>query len=251
MPAIADRIPKDWQALLDHSVHQSVWREHLEGILLLESASRAQFPHQIFPQVENVFNALWMTHVLDVKVVIIGQDPYHTPGLAHGLAFSIPPSIPKGTQLFPSSLRNMHKALVIEGFDGLRHGNLSAWAQQGVLLLNATLTVQQGLPHSHISFGWTTFTDMLIEALSSYRSSAQKNSKSSIVWLLWGGFAQKKESLISPLEDHLILKASHPSGLGVYRSSQPFLYPGDQKSCGHFKRSNEWLLEKGRSLINW
>ena len=167
----------------------------------------------------------------------------HTPGLAQGMAFSIPGDIPMGSRKFPGSLRNINKALKIEGFGGLKSGDLSHWADQGVLLLNATLTVDEGNANSHAGFGWQDFTDSLIKALSERHEL--------IVWMLWGSFAQKKISLIDPNRGHLVLMASHPSGLSVYKTDAPFLCRGDTDCCRHFSRANEWLIGTGREDIRW
>ena len=176
-------------------------------------------------------------------MVILGQDPYHSPELAQGLAFSIPKTIPIQSREFPSSLRNMNKALVIEGFGSLRHGDLSHWAKQGALLLNTALSVRLREANSHAQLGWKPFVQILIQKLSS--------SRSGLVWLLWGGHAQSLEEYIQNPEQHLILKSSHPSGLGVYKTAQPFIYPGDQRSCGHFTKTNAFLSEHNQAIIKW
>jgi uracil-DNA glycosylase len=163
--------------------------------------------------------------------------------LAQGLAFSIPETIPLGSKEFPSSLRNMNKALLIEGFCSLRHGDLSHWAKQGVLLLNTSLSVRMGEANSHAQLGWKPFIETLIKKLSS--------NTSGLIWLLWGSHAQSLEEYVQNPEQHLILKSSHPSGLGVYKTSNPFIYLGDQKSCGHFSKTNEYLNAHKKGGIIW
>jgi uracil-DNA glycosylase len=164
-----------------------------------------------------------------VKVVILGQDPYHGPGQAHGLCFSVPQGIPK-----PPSLVNIFKELHSDlGIAIPEHGNLEKWAGQGVLLINATLTVRKGQAGSHQNQGWESFTNRVIEVVS--------QEKSGVVFLLWGRFAQAKESLIDG-NKHLILKAAHPSPLSAYNG---FF------GCRHFSRANEYLLQHGKSEIDW
>lgn len=231
-----ERIPPSWEDLLSH-----------EGKQLLASISDrvtlARSSGAVAPVSGRVFAALELTPPESVRAVIIGQDPYHTPGLAQGLAFSIPPEVRLGSRLFPSSLRNINKALQIEGFGGLKNGDLHHWAEQGVLLLNATLTVAEGAANSHASFGWQGFTDDLISVLSKHHRE--------IVWMLWGSFAQKKLGLIDQSSGHKILMASHPSGFSVYKTDAPFLLPGDAGSCGHFTSTNEWLKERGEPPVAW
>jgi uracil-DNA glycosylase len=189
-----------------------------------------------------------------VSVVILGQDPYHSPGLAQGLAFSIPASVIPGSRGFPSSLRNISKALDLEGFGSLAHGDLRDWAGQGVLLLNTALSVKQGEAGSHFRLGWQHCVDALIQQLSI--------AKPNLVWLLWGAHAQSKIPLIehgvpdAEGSTHLLLQASHPSGLGVYKTAQPFLIQqcvGAQPSasCGHFTKTNDWLIAHGKDPIRW
>jgi len=219
------------------------WVHLLESIQEQEDLARNNHSNSIFPKYDRVFYALAATPIKEIKVILLGQDPYHSPGLAQGLAFSVPDHIIPGSSLFPSSLRNINKALTLEGFAPLVNGDLSHWSDQGVLLLNACLTVQAGLPNSHVTFGWNTFTDALIQDLLQVLSGT--------VVILWGGFAQKKESLIASNHDHLILKASHPSGLGVYKTQSPFLEPKDAGSCNHFTLTNFWLRQQNRDPITW
>lgn len=184
----------------------------------------------IFPPEEFLFNALAKTPFERIKVVILGQDPYHQPGQAHGLAFSVPEGI-----RIPPSLRNIFKELHqdMEDFHIPRHGDLTAWANQGVLLLNATMTVQAGKPGSHQKMGWEIFTDEMIRQISQY--------KEKVVFLLWGKYAQQKVPLIDESK-HEILKAPHPSPLSAY---QGFL------GCRHFSLTNERLLGWGMAPIDW
>ncbi|OYY08596.1 MAG: uracil-DNA glycosylase, partial [Polynucleobacter sp. 35-46-11] len=173
----------------------------------------------------------------------LGQDPYHSPGLAQGLAFSIPGNIPRNSRQFPSSLRNISKALVLEGFGALPNGDLHGWAEQGVLLLNTALSVKLGEAGSHTNLGWKSLIDRLIGNLAP--------QKPNLIWMLWGGHAQSKLPLIEIAPDQLILQSSHPSGLGVYKTDQPFLQPDAKASCGHFTKANEWLIKKGLEPIAW
>ena len=242
LTALVDRIPKDYQNLLHEFLSDQNHQQALSRIAELEKNARSQNPSEIYPAYEDVFNALIQTPVNAVKVVLLGQDPYHSPGLAQGLAFSIPEHIATSSRAFPSSLRNISKALVLDNFDPLPHGNLISWAKQGVLLLNTCLTVNMGNAHSHQAWGWQLLTDAIIQALSQQHA---------VVWLLWGKVAQKKSALIAPNPDHLILSASHPSGLGAYQTAEPFLYKGDQRGCGHFKKTNDWLIEHHKTPIQW
>jgi uracil-DNA glycosylase len=240
---LLDRLPEDWRNLLKPLDSNAEWIRLLASISAKEQLAREQLGEQIAPKLENVFKSLFLTPVEKTKVVILGQDPYHSPGLAQGLAFSIPESIKPGSREFPSSLRNISKALALDGFPPLRDGNLTRWANQGVLLLNATLTVQIGLANAHSEWGWQQFTDQLIKVLSKQRKD--------IVWLLWGSYAHKKMDLIDKSQNHLILSSSHPSGLSVYKTQSPFIYPGDIKSCEHFKQINEWLVSHKKTPIAW
>lgn len=184
----------------------------------------------IFPPQNDVFNAFRHTEFSDVKVVILGQDPYHGPGQAHGLCFSVLPGVKT-----PPSLKNMYKELArdIPGFNVPEHGYLTQWAEQGVLLLNTVLTVEQGQAHSHAKIGWERFTDAVIAQLNEHRSD--------IVFLLWGSHAQKKGKMIDTNRHH-ILKTTHPSPLSAHRG---FL------GCGHFSATNHILEQQGHQPINW
>jgi uracil-DNA glycosylase len=231
-------IPSDWQLLLNDYLQSNAWKELSKNV----EDEYQNTSSQIRPDRDLIFNALKLTSVENVKIVILGQDPYHSPGLAQGLAFSIPKTIPMNSKEFPSSLRNISKALMLDGFGCLSHGDLSDWAKQGVLLLNTALTVRLGEANSHAQLGWKFFVIELIKKLS---------TRPNIVWMLWGGHAQSLEEHISNPSQHLILKSSHPSGLGVYKTSQPFLYPGDQKSCEHFVKTNTYLTRLHKKMIKW
>ena len=183
----------------------------------------------IFPKEKNIFKAFNATPFSKVKVVILGQDPYHGAGQANGLCFSVNPGVK-----LPPSLVNIFKEIESDlGREISRDGNLERWADQGVFLLNATLTVKVGEAGSHQNKGWEKFTDAVISAL------ATKNER--LVYLLWGSYAQKKGALISP-DKNLILKSVHPSPLSAYRG---FL------GCKHFSKANAYLASKSKSPINW
>jgi uracil-DNA glycosylase len=240
MPAFSkDDIPKDWQELLGNYFDSSDWinlASNLEAALDVD-------PKLIRPEPSQLFRALKLTPVDSVKVVILGQDPYHSPDLAQGLAFSIPANIPTNSRAFPSSLRNISKALALEGFGHLPNGDLHAWAEQGVLLLNTALSVRLGKAGSHSNLGWRSLIDQLISGLALH--------KPHLVWMLWGGHAQSKLALIESGIDQLILQSSHPSGLGVYKTDRPFLGPGAKACCGHFTKANEWLKQLGKEEVIW
>lgn len=185
--------------------------------------------HTIYPPARSIFNAFHSTPFEQVRVVILGQDPYHGPGQAHGLSFSVPPGIPP-----PPSLANIFTELNRDlGIPRPAHGDLTSWAQQGVLLLNATLTVRAAEAGSHQGKGWERFTDAAIGALSDQHHG--------LIFLLWGRFAQQKANLIDA-DKHYILQAPHPSPLSAHRG---FI------GCGHFSRANELLEAQGKQPINW
>ena len=232
-----DDIPKDWQKLLGNYFESVDWRSLEKN---LQTALDAEI---VRPEPQNFFKALKLCPVNSVKVVILGQDPYHSPGLAQGLAFSIPVEIAINSREFPSSLRNISKALALEGFGSLPNGDLHNWAEQGVLLLNTALSVKLGEAGSHTGLGWKSFIDHLIGALSKARPH--------LVWMLWGGHAQSKLPLIEVGQNPLILQSSHPSGLGVYKTDKPFLEPGGKTSCSHFTKANQWLIKQKSAPIRW
>tara|TARA_B100000508_G_scaffold44232_1_gene34527 strand:- start:3280 stop:3948 length:669 start_codon:yes stop_codon:yes gene_type:complete len=183
----------------------------------------------IYPPAKLVFNAFELCSLDEVKVVILGQDPYHGPGQAMGLSFSVPDGV-----RIPPSLQNIYKEINNDiGSEIPTSGNLEHWAKQGVLLLNATLTVEQANAGSHQGRGWETFTDTVIETIS--------NKRQHVVFLLWGAYAGAKSSLIDESK-HLILKASHPSPLSAHRG---FL------GCKHFSKTNQYLKENGLPEITW
>ena len=240
MPAFSlDDIPKDWRALLGNYFDSNDWINLVSNL----QAALDVDPAMVRPEPSQFFRALKLTSVDSVKVVILGQDPYHSPGLAQGLAFSIPENIPTNSREFPSSLRNISKALALEGFAHLPNGDLQTWAQQGVLLLNTALSVRLGEAGSHANLGWKSLIDRLISGLALHRPK--------LIWMLWGGHAQSKLALIESGVDQLILQASHPSGLGVYKTDRPFLEPGAKASCGHFTKANQWLKQLGKKEIIW
>jgi uracil-DNA glycosylase len=183
----------------------------------------------IYPPGPQIFAALDRTSFDAVKVVILGQDPYHGPGQAHGLCFSVRPGVPS-----PPSLDNIFKEIQRDlGIARPDHGCLLPWARQGVLLLNAVLTVERGLAGSHAGKGWEGFTDACIDALNREREN--------LVFLLWGSYAQAKGKLIDR-QRHLVLKAPHPSPLSAHRG---FI------GCGHFSRANDYLCDRGHGPIDW
>jgi uracil-DNA glycosylase len=183
----------------------------------------------VYPPGTHIFNALNSTPFDQVKVVILGQDPYHGPNQAHGLCFSVQPGV-----TLPPSLRNIYKELHTDlGVKPPGHGCLQAWAEQGVLLLNATLTVEHGKAGSHQGRGWEQFTDAIIGALNARREH--------IVFLLWGSYAQRKGEFIDR-ERHLVLEAPHPS---PFSASRGFF------GCRHFSKANEYLRAHGKEPVDW
>ncbi len=231
-------IPDDWRLLLNDYLQSNDWQSLSEKF----AKEYQQYGNAIRPDREHIFNALHLTPANQVKVIVLGQDPYHSPGLAQGLAFSIPKDIPLQSKLFPSSLRNINKALMLERFGTLSNGDLTHWAKQGVLLLNTALSVRLGEANSHAQLGWKSLVIEIIQKLS---------QQPNLVWMLWGGHAQSMEEYIHNPNQHLILKSSHPSGLGVYKTAQPFIYQGDQKSCGHFTKANAYLTSINMETIDW
>jgi uracil-DNA glycosylase len=223
MQPIDPVIEEGWKSvLLDQ--FQSPYFGALKEFLVEEKKK-----HILYPPGRLIFNAFQRTPFDRVKVVILGQDPYHGKGQAHGLCFSVPHGIPK-----PPSLVNIFKELHSDlGIPIPAHGNLEKWADQGVLLINATLTVRDNQAGSHQNRGWETFTNRVIEVVS--------QEKSGVVFLLWGRFAQAKESLIDGGK-HLVLKAAHPSPLSAYNG---FF------GCRHFSQTNTYLEKQGKTGINW
>jgi uracil-DNA glycosylase len=201
----------------------SPWFAELKAFLVEEREK-----HIVYPKGRDIFNAFQRTPFDAVRVVILGQDPYHGPGQAHGLCFSVPHGVPP-----PPSLQNIFTEIQRDlAIPKPGHGDLSKWADQGVLLLNATLTVRADQAGSHQGKGWERFTDAAISALARERKG--------IVFLLWGRFAQNKEGLIG--DHHYVLKAPHPSPLSAHRG---FI------GCGHFGQANELLVAQGQAPIDW
>ena len=215
----------DWQALFAAEQQQPYYQQLQARIAAERAAGR-----QIYPPQSQVFAAFDACPLAQVKVVILGQDPYHGQGQAHGLSFSVT----EGTKI-PPSWRNIYKELAsdIDGFVIPEHGNLTAWAKQGVLLLNSVLTVEQAKAHSHANWGWETFSDAVISAISQHCEG--------VVFLLWGAHAQKKGQLVESKKHHL-LSSVHPSPLSAHRG---FF------GCRHFSKTNHLLQEQGKSAINW
>ena len=223
MQAIDPIIEAGWKSvLLDQ--FQSPYFRTLKEFLVEEKKK-----YTLYPPGRLIFNAFQRTPFDRVKVVILGQDPYHGKGQAHGLCFSVPQGIPK-----PPSLVNIFKELQADLSIAIpEHGTLDKWADQGVLLINATLTVRDSQAGSHQKHGWETFTNRVIEVVS--------QEKSGVVFLLWGRFAQAKESLIDS-NKHLILKSAHPSPLSAYNG---FF------GCKHFSLTNDYLEKQGLPGIDW
>ena len=215
---------------------EPTWKTALNPIFQSDSFTKlADFvkqeyqQHQVFPPGKQIFSAFWQCPLPSVKVVILGQDPYHGDGQANGLAFSVAPGLP-----FPPSLLNIFKELKADlGIPMPPNGDLSRWAAQGVFLLNATLTVRADSAGSHQNQGWESVTDAVIQTISREREG--------VVFLLWGAYAQKKEELIDS-KRHCILKAPHPSPLAAHRGFW---------LCKHFSKANDYLLASGQIPISW
>ncbi len=212
-----------WKEVLKVEQEKPYW-ESLVGLLRQE-----QKAYEIYPPNPQVLNAFKLTSLSNVKVLIMGQDPYHGPNQAHGLAFSVQ----KGVKI-PPSLKNIYKELASDvGFTIPDHGNLTEWAEQGVLLLNSTLTVRKGEPNSHEGIGWGTLTDNVIKAVSEHQDN--------VIFILWGAFAQGKEKLIDK-NKHSILRAPHPS---------PFSANRGFFGCKHFSKTYAILEQRGKEPIDW
>ena len=216
-------LPASWQEAVGEELDQASFRE-LNRFLAMEYRD-----HTVFPPLRDIFHAFHYTGYRDVKVVILGQDPYHGPNQAHGMSFSVRPGVP-----VPPSLRNMYKELEADlGCPSPDHGYLLPWAKEGVLLLNTVLTVRQGEPKSHQKKGWERFTNRVMKALN--------EKETPVVFILWGADARKKAAMIDH-HRHLILEAPHPSPLSAYRGffgSRPF------------SKANAFLEENGRDPVNW
>jgi uracil-DNA glycosylase len=215
---------ESWRAVLGDELEQPYMQE-LRAFLVSELRAGRRF----YPPADRVFNALALTPFDDVRVVLLGQDPYHGPGQAMGLCFSVPPGVP-----LPPSLVNIYDELVRDvGVPRPSTGDLTPWAERGVLLLNAVLTVSPGRAASHAGKGWERFTDRAIAELSERRDG--------IVFLLWGRYAQQKGSVVDRARHH-VLTTTHPSPLSA---SNGFL------GCGHFSQANAMLEADGRAAIDW
>ncbi|MEE1186346.1 MAG: uracil-DNA glycosylase [Acutalibacteraceae bacterium] len=217
------KLGNDWDIILADEWKKSYYLQ------LREFLKKEYFTHKIYPDMNDIFNALKLTSFEDTKVVIIGQDPYHGYGQAHGLCFSVKKGVAP-----PPSLMNIFKELESDvGFKIPNHGELTSWAKQGVLLLNNVLTVRESLPNSHKGRGWEVFTDRIIGELN--------KKEQPVVFLLWGANAQKKAEIITN-QKHYKLMCVHPSPLSASRG---FF------GCKHFSKTNEILIKNHLSPINW
>ncbi|MGN0674675.1 MAG: uracil-DNA glycosylase [Oscillospiraceae bacterium] len=216
-------IGNEWDELLKDEFQKEYY------LKLREFLKKEYFTYHIYPNMYDIFNSLKYTSYSDVKAVIIGQDPYHGAGQAHGLCFSVQ----KGTAI-PPSLQNIYKEIYSDlGIPPANHGYLKKWADNGVLLMNAVLTVREGQANSHRGMGWEIFTDRVIELLN--------QREKPIVFLLWGNNAKQKMRLITN-PNHLILQAAHPSPLSAFSG---FF------GCRHFSKANQFLSEHGMEPIDW
>lgn len=223
MSEITPNIEESWKRTLWQEF-QSEYFTQLKNFLLIERSN-----YNVYPPGPLIFNAFNRTPLHQVKVVILGQDPYHGKGQAHGLCFSVPEGIKP-----PPSLVNIFKEIHADtGLPVPSHGNLEAWADQGVMLLNATLTVRASSAGSHQNKGWEQFTDQVIRTIS--------EEKNNVVFLLWGKYAQAKKHLIDPAR-HLVLQAAHPS---------PFSAHNGFFGCKHFSETNKFLKDKGLEEVVW
>lgn len=221
------QIEQSWKEILKDEFEKEYFKELWRTV----GEAYRSAPTATFPPEKLIFNAFNYCHFNDVKVVILGQDPYHGTDQAHGLAFSVPEGMP-----VPPSLKNIYKeiATTVNHTSAMPiSGNLEHWATQGVLLLNSTLTVQAGEAGSHQRLGWEIFTDAVIQKIS--------DGEEHVVFLLWGSYAQEKGKNIDQSK-HLVLKAPHPSPLSAYRG---FF------GCNHFNKTNLYLKEHGQSQIDW
>lgn len=220
------QIEESWKALLKEEFEKPYFSDLVKFV-------RGEYARQgisVYPPGSLIFNAFNLCSVENTKVVILGQDPYHGPGQAHGLSFSVPDGV-----VFPPSLQNIFKEIENDlGIPMPKSGNLERWSEQGVLLLNSTLTVQAHCAGSHQNKGWESFTDAVIRELA--------DSKEHLVFLLWGAYAQRKGAFID-VKKHLVLKAVHPSPLAANR--------GGWYGNHHFSRTNEYLREHGLQEIQW
>lgn len=218
------KLPSCWLSVLGEEFTQPYMKE-LKAFLATEKANKKI----IYPKGDHIFKAFDLTPFDNVKVVILGQDPYHGPNQAHGLCFSVQEGVDK-----PPSLLNIFKEIERDLKIPInKHGCLESWAKQGVLLLNSVLTVQQGMAASHQGRGWERFTDKVIEVINAKHEG--------VVFLLWGSYAQKKGAFIDRSK-HLVLTSVHPSPLSAHRG-----FIGN----GHFSKTNAYLIEHGKTPINW
>lgn len=227
-PALPTNLDASWRDALAEEF-AAPYMADLKRFLVERKAAGAR----IFPRGSDWFNALALTPLPAVRAVILGQDPYHGPGQAHGLCFSVPPGVRP-----PPSLVNIFKEQRADlGLAPPRHGHLAHWAQQGVLLLNSVLTVEMGQAGAHANRGWERFTDAVIARVAAQPAPA--------AFLLWGAYAQRKAGFVEDVSQggrHLVLRAPHPSPLSAHNG---FF------GCGHFSKANAFLAEKGRGTIDW
>ncbi len=219
------KMEASWKEVLKNEFTKPYFLEIVTFLKTEKSAGKT-----IYPPGPLIFNAFNQTPFDKVRVVILGQDPYHNPGQAHGLSFSVPGDVKP-----PPSLANIYKEIQTDTGTPMPvlYGNLTRWAEQGVLLLNAILTVRANEPASHSKIGWMNFTDAVIQKIS--------DEKKGIVFLLWGKFAQEKQTLIDETK-HYVMKAAHPSPLSVYQGFY---------GCKHFSKTNELLTSQGLAPIDW
>lgn len=221
---------KTWESFLDEERQKPYYAQGLKPFVEAEYAA-----YTVYPEHKKILRALALTPLDQVKVCILGQDPYHEQGQAHGLAFSVPDGVP-----IPPSLKNIYAEIDAELGCGIpRSGNLTSWAEQGVLLLNTVLTVRAHEANSHAGHGWETFTDAVVRTVA-------EEARHPVVFMLWGSAAAKKlETALRGYPDadrHLYLTTSHPSPLSVYRGF---------RGCGHFKTCNEFLKNSGLEPVDW
>ncbi len=217
------KITEEWDRILEREFSSP------EYLKLREFLKQEYFSKTVYPSMYDIFNSMKLTPFSGVKVVLLGQDPYHNEGQAMGLSFSVPKGVEK-----PPSLVNIFKELKAEtGAEPPVHGDLTGWAKQGVLLLNTVLTVRAHQANSHKGMGWESFTDSIIKKIS--------DDKKGVVFLLWGANARSKKSLIDKTK-HLILECAHPSPLSAYNG---FF------GCGHFIKANEYLKANGQAHVEW
>lgn len=221
---MAVQIEESWKKELQGEFKKDYFKSLIRTLKQKKAAGK-----EVYPVGSEIFNAFKLTPFKDVKVVIIGQDPYHGPGQAHGLCFSVNKGV-----IIPPSLKNIYKELVTDvNFVTPSHGQLSEWAQQGVFMLNASLTVERSKPMSHAKIGWSSFTDAVIQILN--------ERKQHLVFLLWGNFAKEKGKLIDT-KKHTVLTAAHPSPFSAYNG---FF------GCRHFSETNKSLATFGLQTIDW